>query len=65
MNEDLSKRLRESVEAVNAMAPDERAAMLRRQAEGWARAEASWPKPCFRYENGVKVYESFEDYCND
>ena len=27
--------------------------------------DMSWPKAKFRWENGVKVYESYEDYCND
>lgn len=35
------------------------------QCESWARAEASWPKPKFKWINGVKVYDSYEDYLND
>lgn len=50
--------------AWDRMTPDERREMLRRQAESIARAEASWPKPRYRWENGVKIYESYEDYCN-
>lgn len=50
---------------VDAMTPAQREAMLHVQAESWARAEASWPKPRFHYENGVKVFDSYEDYCND
>jgi hypothetical protein len=63
--DELDRLLKESVEQVKNMTPEERAAMLRRQAEGVARAEASWPKPKYRWESGVKVYESYEDYCND
>ena len=29
---------------VDAMSPEEREAMYRRQAEGWARSEAQWAK---------------------
>jgi hypothetical protein len=40
---------------VDEMTHEEREAMIRQQAESWARAEASWPKPNFRWENGVKA----------
>lgn len=43
---------------------EEKEAMLKEQRESWVRAEMSWPKPKYHYENGVKVYESYEDYCN-
>lgn len=48
---------------VAAMTPAEREAMYAEQREGYARAEASWPKPKFEMLNGVKVYASYEDYC--
>lgn len=57
--------LAKSIALVNAMTPAERDAMVKRQIEGIAKAEMSWPKPKFHYENGVKVYDSYEDYCND
>ncbi len=38
--------------------------MWKRQREGYAKAEASWPKPIFHWENGTNVYDSYEDYCN-
>ncbi len=47
------------------MTPEEKYVMFKVQGESWARAEASWPKAKFHYENGVKVYESYKDYCND
>lgn len=69
MNEELERKLKCAREIVDAMSPEERAAMLKAQAESWARAEASWPKPKFKWEvrNGVmtKVYASMEDYHND
>lgn len=48
-----------------AMTPEQQEAELRQQREGYARAEASWPKPKYAWVNGVKVYASYEDYCND
>lgn len=61
--------LRKLVEAANkrydAMTPEQQDAMWKAQREGYARAEASWPKPKFKWVAGVKVYDSYEDYCND
>lgn len=61
----LTKLIEESKQRVAAMSEDERNEMIRKQIEGVARAEASWPKPKFKWVNGVKVYASYEDYCND
>jgi hypothetical protein len=47
------------------MTPSEREVMLREQREAFVRAEMSWPKPKFKWINGVKIYDSYEDYCND
>lgn len=47
-----------------AMTPEECAEMTKRQGESWVRAEAEWPKPKYKWVNGVKVYESYEDYLN-
>lgn len=60
----LNKLLSQAVEALDSMTPEQQREMHRRQAEGVARAEASWPKPRYRMVDGVKVYESYEDYCN-
>ncbi len=54
-----------TITVIGAGGHEERARMLRRQAESWARAEASWPKPKFRMVGGVKVFDSIEDYYND
>lgn len=62
---ELNELLRRAKEQVDAMTTEQKAEMIRKQAESWARAEASWPKPKFKMVNGVKVYESYEDYCND
>lgn len=60
----LSKLIEQSAAKVKAMTPTEREEMLRIQRDGYAKAEASWPAPKFEMVNGVKVYESYEDYCN-
>lgn len=65
MNKDLEDLIEESKRRVNAMTPDQIEAMLAEQRSGYAKAEASWPKPKFKWVNGVKVYASYEDYCND
>lgn len=61
---DLERLLAEAKAKVARMSREEYEAMLATQRDGYAKAEASWPKPRFRWENGVKVYESYEDYCN-
>lgn len=62
---DLTGLLRKAKERVDAMTAVEIEAMLKEQAAAFARSEMSWPAPRFHWENGVKVYESYEDYCND
>lgn len=61
---ELDRLLRELKAKVEAVTPEELDAMLKVQRESWARAEASWPKPKYKWVNGVKVYDSYEDYCN-
>lgn len=56
--------LKAAVAKVNAMSPAEREAMFEEQKKSYVRAEMSWPKPKFKMVDGVKVYESYEDYCN-
>lgn len=63
--QELNRLLKESAAKVAAMTPEEREAMFKAQRESYVRAEMSWPKPKFKWVNGVKVYDSFEDYCND
>lgn len=65
MSKSLDKLFAENKALVDAMTPEEKAQMIKQQAESWARAESNWPKPKFRWVHGVKVYDSFEDYCND
>lgn len=64
MGADLTKLMEEAQARYDAMSPEEQEAMWRQQRDGYARAEASWPKPKFEWIDGVKIYASFEDYCN-
>jgi hypothetical protein len=64
MTDDLKKLLAEAAAKVAAMTNEEREAMYAQQRNGWANAEMSWPKAKFKWKNGAKVYESYEDYCN-
>lgn len=61
----LVKLLEEAAKRVAAMPLAEREAMFKQQRDGWVRAEMSWPKAKYRWINGVKIYDSYEDYCND
>ena len=62
---ELDRLLKESAESVKAMTPAERDEMYRKQRAGYVRAEMSWPAAKFKMVNGVKVYDSYEDYLND
>lgn len=64
LDPELARLLAESQAAYDAMTPEEQDEMWKAQREGYARAEASWPRPKFRIVDGVKVYDSYEDYCN-
>jgi hypothetical protein len=65
MTPELEKLLRESAEAVQKMTPEQREEMFRQQRESWVRSVVEWPKSNYRWEDGVKVYDSYEDYLND
>jgi len=62
---DLQVLLMRAKEWYKHATPEQIEEMKRLQRESWVRAEASWPKPRFHWVDGVKVYESYEDYCND
>lgn len=44
MSPELQRLIEQSKKIVDAMTPEEKEAMWRRQAEGWARSEAQWAK---------------------
>ncbi len=64
MDAELEKLLAAAKAKVDAMTPEERDEMFRQQAAGYAKAEMSWPEPKYKIVDGVKVYDSYEDYCN-
>jgi len=64
-DDELTRKIAESKARVAAMTPEQVEAMKQEQREGYAKAEASWPTPKYRWVDGVKVYASYEDYCND
>lgn len=61
---DLDALLKRAAEHVKNMTPEQREAMFKAQRESFVRAEMNWPKPKLKMIDGVKVYESYEDYCN-
>ena len=44
MSLELEELLRKSRKIVEAMTPEQKAEMLRKQGEGWAKSEAQWAK---------------------
>lgn len=63
--EELKELVAKANARYDAMTPEQQDAMWKAQREGYVKAEMSWPKPKFKWINGAKVYDSFEDYCND
>ena len=63
MSDELQELLSRAAAKVAAMTPAEKEAMLRAQRDSWVRGEMGWPNPKYKWVNGVKVYESYEDYC--
>jgi hypothetical protein len=61
----LEQLIKQACDWFDSLTPEEQAEHRRKQAESWVRSIVDWPKPNFHWENGVKVYHSFEDYCND
>lgn len=61
----LERQIADAVARYRAMSPEDRAAHDRAQRESYVRSITEWPKPKFRWVDGVKVYESLEDYHND
>lgn len=65
MTDDLERLLAWARARGATMTPEQIEAMKQEQREGNAKATASRPQPKYRWVNGVKVYASYEDYCND
>jgi hypothetical protein len=62
---ELQKLLEEAVKEFAKLSPEQQEEIYRKQREGYVRAEMSWPKAKYKWVNGVKVYDSMEDYYND
>lgn len=61
---ELDELIKRSMEAFDKLSPEEQEKMRREQRESYVRAEMAWPEPKFKWVDGVKVYESLEDYYN-
>ena len=61
----IDERLKKSAVNFVALSPEARDALLKQQRASYVKTEIPWPKAKFHWENGVKIYESLEDYCND
>lgn len=65
MTEDELKKLAAEANArYEALSPEQKTAHDQAQKESWVRGEMGFPEPKFKIVDGVKVYESYEDYCN-
>lgn len=64
MGNRLKELLDQSRAKVAAMTDKEREEMHVAQRESFVRGEMGRPKAKFKMVNGVKVYDSYEDYCN-
>lgn len=64
-DEELKKLVTDAQARFDALTPEQQAEHRRAQRDSYVRAELSWPKPKYRWIDGVKVYDSYEDYCND
>jgi|JI8StandDraft_1071087.scaffolds.fasta_scaffold138554_4 hypothetical protein len=62
--ESLEALLAKAKAAWNAMTPEQQQTELTLQRESWVRAEMAQPPAKYEMVNGVKVYASYEDYCN-
>lgn len=65
MDDKLMKLLEEAKRKVSNMSQEELKQMLEEQKKSFVRSELSWPKAKYKMVDGVKVYDSYEDYCND
>ena len=61
----LERLIKEACARFDALSPEEQAKHRQAQRESFVRSMVEWPKPKYQWVNGVKVYESYEDYCND
>jgi hypothetical protein len=66
MTEDeLKKLVAEAQARFDAMTPEQQAEHREAQRQSWVRGEMGWPQAKYKWIDGVKVYDSIEDYYND
>lgn len=65
MDQKLKELLEASKKLVDAMTEEQKERMYAAQRGSWVRSIVDWPKPKYKWINGVKVYDSIEDYYND
>ena len=65
MSDDLQDLIRKACAAFDALPPHEQAEIRRQQRQSWVRGEMALEKPKYKWVDGVQVYDSYEDYCND
>jgi hypothetical protein len=63
--QELHEMVQAAVARFDALTPEQQREHRLAQQQSFVRSIVEWPKPKFRWEHGAKVYESFEDYCND
>ena len=63
MDTKLRDLLAKSAAKVASMTEMEYDQMIAAQRASWVRAEMLWPKAKFKMVGGIKVYDSYEDYC--
>ena len=61
----LMQDLKLAAAAFKKLSDEEQKWQFLAQVKSVAKVKTSWLKAKFHWENGVKVYESYEDYCND
>ena len=65
MDQELKDLIAKAKAAYDTMTPEQKKAHDDAQRASFVRSIVDWPKPNYHWENGVKVYHSYEDYCND
>jgi hypothetical protein len=61
----LEELLKQAQAKYDAMTHEQQVEIQEEQHQSFVRSIVNWPKSNYYWENGVEVYHSFEDYCND
>lgn len=63
--EPVETKIAKAMADFNLLSKEQQELHRQAQRESFVRSIVDWPKPNYHWENGVKVYHSYEDYCND